>query len=61
MRSGFPNGTNGIPISFKVLQMVPLVIPFVPMVMPMLPLATNDTIGKITNGTIGGTPNRAHI
>ena len=24
VRSGFPNGTNGIPISFKVLPMVPL-------------------------------------
>ena len=39
MRSGFPNGTNGIPISFKVLPMVPLVIAFVPMVMPMVTLA----------------------
>ena len=39
VRSVFPNGTNGIPISFKVLPMVPLVIPFVPMVMPMVPLA----------------------
>ena len=36
---GSPNGTNGIPISFKVLPMVPLVIPLVPMVMPMVPLA----------------------
>ena len=26
MCSGFPNGTNGIPISFKVLPMVPMVI-----------------------------------
>ena len=26
MCSGFPNGTNCIPISFKVLQMVPMVI-----------------------------------
>ena len=39
VRSGFPNGTNGIPISFKVLPMVPLVIPFEPMGMPMVPLA----------------------
>ena len=39
VRSGLPNGTNGIPISFKVLPMVPLVIPVVPMVMPMVPLA----------------------
>ena len=39
VRSGFPNGTNGILILFKVLPMVPLVIPFVPMVMPMVPLA----------------------
>ena len=72
MCSGFPNGTNGIPISFNVffLQMVPLVIPFVPMVMPMvtlalpivqLVLATNGTIGKITNGTIGRTPNRVNV
>ena len=65
--------TNGIPISFKVLQMVPLVIPLVIMVMPMVqlalpllplpmvPLATNGTIGKITNGTIERTPNRAII
>ena len=29
---GSTNGTNGIPISFKVLPMVPLVIPLVPMV-----------------------------
>ena len=62
---GSTNGTNGIPISFKVLPMVPLVIPLVPMVMPMVPLAlsmeplaTNGTIGKpmvpmASNGTIG--------
>ena len=31
--------TNGIPISFKVLPMVPLVIPLVQMVMQMVPLA----------------------
>ena len=43
MRSGFPNGTNGIPISFKVLPMVPLVIPFVPMVLPMVPLGEPRT------------------
>ena len=68
--SGFPNGTNGIPISFKVLPMVPLVIPFVPLVpfgtigtigKPMVPLATNGTIGKITNGNIWRTPNGAKI
>ena len=68
VRSGFPNGTNGIPISFKVLPMVPLVIPFVPMGMPMVPLAlpmvqlvtlAYGTIGKITNGTFGRTPNGA--
>ena len=35
---GSTNGTNGIPISFKVLPMVPLVIPLVPMVMQMVPL-----------------------
>ena len=28
---------------------------------PMVPLATNGAIGKITNGTIGRTPNRAII
>ena len=59
------NGTNVIPISFKVLPMVPLVLPLVPMVMPMvplaLPIATNGSIGKITNGTIGRTPNRASV
>ena len=37
---GSTNGTNGIPISFKVLPMVPLVIPLVPMVMPMVPLVS---------------------
>ena len=36
---GFSNGTNGIPLSFKVLPMVQMAIPFVPMVMPMVPLA----------------------
>ena len=68
---GSTNGTNGTPILFKVLPMVPLVIPLVQMVMqmvplasqwygkPMVPLATNGTIGKITNGTIGKTPKRA--
>ena len=35
---GSTNGTNGIPISFKVLPMVPLVIPLVPMV----PLVKTD-------------------
>ena len=59
---GSANGTNGIPVSFKVLPMVPLVIPFVPMVMSMVPLALQmlpiGTIGKpmvplVTNGTIG--------
>ena len=35
---GSTDGTNDIPISFKVLSMVPLVIPLVPMVMPMVPL-----------------------
>ena len=29
---GSINGTNGIPVSFKVLPMVPLVIPLIPMV-----------------------------
>ena len=36
---GSTNGTNGIPISFKVLPMVQLVIPLLPMVMPMVSLA----------------------
>ena len=36
---GSTNGTNGVPLSFKVLPMVPLVTPLVPMVMPMVPLA----------------------
>ena len=31
--------TNDIPISFKVLPLVPLVIPLVPMIMPMVPTA----------------------
>ena len=35
---GSTNGTNGIPISFKVLPMVPLVIPLV----PMIPLVKTD-------------------
>ena len=62
---GSTNGTSGIPISFKVLPMVPLVIPMVPLV---IPLGTNGnangtigppngTIGKISNGTIGRTLN----
>ena len=69
------SSTNGIPISSKVLPMVPLVIPLVTMVMPMVPLTNdangtigntfgnngnaNGTICKITIGTIGRTPNRA--
>ena len=28
---------------------------------PVVPLATNGTVGNITNGTIGRTPNRAKI
>ena len=35
---GSTNSTNGIPISFKVLRMVPLIIPLVPMV----PLVKTD-------------------
>ena len=42
VRSRFNIDTNGIPISFKVLLMVPLVIPLVPMV-PLAPLVT--TVG----------------
>ena len=39
---GFPNDTNGIPISFKVLPMVPLVM--VPMIkIPMAPLGEPRT------------------
>ena len=53
--------TNGIPISFKVLPMLPFVIPLVPMVMPMAPLATIGTNSKITNVIIGINPNRAFI
>ena len=65
MCSGFPNGTNVIPISFKVLPMVPMVIgnangtidsPNGTIGANGKP--TNGTIGKITNGTVGGTPNR---
>ena len=56
---GSTNGTNGIPISFTVLRMVPLVLPLVPMVMPMPILLIFGN--KITNGTIGRTPNRAFI
>ena len=41
MCSGFPNGTNGIPISFKILPMVPMVIG-----------NANGTIDS-PNGTIG--------
>ena len=43
---GSTNGTNGIPISFKVL--------------PMVPLATNATIGKISNGAHWENPERTH-
>ena len=75
MCSVFPNGTNGIPISFKVLPMVPIGNTICTngdangtigspngtigtIGKPMVPLATNSTIGKITNGTIWRTPNR---
>ena len=69
MCSGFPNGTNVIPISFKVLPMVPMVIGNANGTIDSpngtigangtigKPLATKGTIGKITNGTIGRTPN----
>ena len=50
---GSTNGTNGIPISFKVLPMVPLVLPMVPLVIPLGTNGnTNGTIGP-PNGTIG--------
>ena len=35
---GSTNGTNGVPISFKVLPMVPMVMPIVPLALPMVPL-----------------------
>ena len=53
------NGTNGIPISFKVLPMEPLVIPLVPMV-PLgeprtEPVYVRDRgSGNITCGFRGG-------
>ena len=59
---GFP---NGIPISFKVLPMVPMVIgnangtidsPNGTIGANGKPMV-NETIGKITNGTFGRTPN----
>ena len=53
---GSTNGTNGIPISFKVLSMVPS--PNGTIGKPMVPLATKGTIGKIPNGSIGRTPNK---
>ena len=40
---GSTNGTNGIPISFKVLPMVPLVKPLLPMVkIPIVPLGNPE-------------------
>ena len=36
---GSTNGTNGIPISYKVIPMVPMIIPLVPKVTPMVPFA----------------------
>ena len=44
---GSTNGTNGIPISFKVLPMVPLVIPLVPMVPLVIPLVPMVPLVKI--------------
>ena len=50
---------NGTPISFKVLPMVPLLIPLVPMVMlmvllalPMVPLVISPMVPLVANGTI---------
>ena len=43
------NGTIGSRETFRVL------------VLPMVPLATNGTIGKISNGTIGRTPNARNV
>ena len=51
---GSTNGTNGIPISFKVLPRVQLVIPLVPMV-PLVKTVGSQycrqlySVGKITN------------
>ena len=48
-----------------VMSLVPLALPMVPLATigkPMVPLAANRTIGnigKISNGTIGKTPNGA--
>ena len=55
---GSTNGTNGIPISFKVLPLVPMVMPMVPLALPMVPLVSQWYIGTpmvplATNGTIG--------
>ena len=47
---GSTNGTNGIPISFKVL---PMVIPLVPMVPLERPLVANIA----DNGSVRGSPN----
>ena len=62
-------GTNGIPISFKVLPMVPLVLPLVPMV-PLVKTVSSQCVCSwfyqwyqwytnivqgFTNGTIGNT------
>ena len=43
------NGTIGCREMFRVLWL------------PMVPLATNGTIGKFSNGTIGRIPNARHI
>ena len=45
---GSTNGTNGRPISFKVLPMVPLVIPLVPMV----PLVKTDGSQNCRQSTV---------
>ena len=66
---GFTIGTISRPISFKVLPKVPLVTMVMPVIgshngtigKPMVPLATNCTFSKITNGTIGRTPNGAIV
>ena len=63
---GSTNGTNGIPISFKDLPMVPMVMPMVPLGTigkPMVPLATNGIacVRDSPNGTIGNFTNGYQI
>ena len=65
VRSGFPNGTNGIPISFKVFTNGTIgntiCINGNANGTVGSPNGTIGTIGKITNGTNGRTPNGANL